>query len=205
MSTHHSTFISKFSIRLRAFGRDEQGVAAMEAAFIFPLMVVILGLIVIWGQGYDIKRKVTQTAQQVTDLVASYALGSGPMPQATLDGDLDYAALTLLPYTANGNTAPLSVVVTEYQANSTGTVGTVLWSEAQYQGVPHAVNSTVTLPTGLVAPNGYVIFGEVSWSYTPLKVGPFPVPTMTLSDSIFLSPRSYTCVPTWNYHPGTCT
>ena len=205
MNTHKSIFATSVSLRLRAFRRDEQGVAAMKAAFIFPLMVVILGLVVIFGQGFDIKRKVTQTAQQVTDLVATYPLGGGPMPQATLDGDLDYAALTLLPYTANGNTAPLSVIVTEYQANSNATVGTVLWSEAQYQGVPHGVNSTVTLPTGLVAPNGYVILGEVSWSYTPLKVGPFPVTTMTLYDSIFLSPRAYTCVPTWNFHPGTCT
>jgi len=205
MTTRHSILISSARRRLRAFGRDEEGVAAMEAAFVFPLMVVILGLVVIWGQGYDIKRKVTQTAQQVTDLVASYPLGSGAMPQATLDGYLDYASLTMLPYTEGGYTTPLAVVVTEYQADATGKVGTALWSEPVYQGVAHALNSTITLPTGLVAPNGYVILGEVSWSYSPLNVGPFPVSTMTLYDSIFLAPRSYTCVPTWSYHPGTCT
>jgi len=191
--------------RLGALGRDERGIAAVEAAFIFPVMVVVLALIVVFGQAFDIKRKVTQTTEQVTNLVALWPLASGNMQQSDIDGYLDMAALTMLPYSANGNTGNLSVVVTEFQANAAATTGTALWSEAQYGGVARAANTTITLPTGLVAPNGYVILGEVSWAYTPLNIGPFPLTTMSLHDSIFLSPRQHTCIATYSYHPGTCT
>jgi len=191
--------------RLRALKSDESGIAAVEAAFVFPIMVVVMAMIVVFGQAFDIKRKVTQTTEQVTNLVALWPLASGNMQQTDIDGYLDMAALTMLPYSANGNTGNLSVVVTEYQANAAATVGTALWSEAQFSGVARATNTTITLPAGLVAPNGYVILGEVAWSYTPLNIGPFPLTTMSLHDSIFLSPRQHTCVATWIYHPGTCT
>jgi len=191
--------------RVRALARDESGIAAVEAAFVFPVMVVVLAIIGVYGKAFEIKRKATETAQQVTDLVARWPLSNGPMQQSDIDGYLDYAALTMLPHTANGNTGSLSVVVTEFQANAAATTGTVLWSEAQYQGVARAAGTTMPLPTGLVAPNGYVLLGEVSWSYTPLKIGPFPLTTMLLQDSIFLSPRQHTCIATYSYQPGTCT
>jgi Flp pilus assembly protein TadG len=182
--------------RSRRLASDESGVAIIEAAFIFPLMVVILGMLVVWGQAYDIKRKVVQTTRTVTDLVSQYSdmNTSDYLTQAMVDTDLDYAADTMLPYSYN-NTALISVVVSELQANSTATQGTVMWSEAQYAGTPLVQGSTVTLPAGIVANNGYILYGQASYTYTPLQIGANPVGTMQLADTFFIAPRAHTCIP----------
>ena len=187
----------------RGFLRDERGVAILEAAFIFPIMVMILALIVIWGQAYDIKRKVYQSVYSVTDIVANEGLtgNGGAVSQAQLDADLQLAASTMLPFTDN-NTGPLSMVVTEFKADANGVVGTVLWSEAQFGGVARAAGTTITLPTGLVAANGYVLLGEGSYTYTPLNIGFIPVTTMVLRDTVYLAPRVHRCIPTYSYNPG---
>ena len=178
------------------FVRDENGVAIIEAAFIFPIMVLVLAMIVVWGKAYDIKRKVIQTTRTVTDLVSQWSdITPGDyMTQAQVDTDLQYAADTMQPYSYN-NTGAIAVVVSELQANSTATAGTVMWSEPQFGGVALVQGSTVPLPSGIVAPNGYIMYGQASYTYTPLQIGPNPVGTMQLSDTFFIAPRAHTCIP----------
>ena len=191
--------------RAGRFVRDEAGVAIIEAAFIFPIMVIVLAMIVVWGKAYDIKRKVVQTTRTVTDLVSQYSdmNTADYLTKAAVDTDLDYAADTMQPYSYN-NTTPVSVAVSELQANSTATLGTVLWSEAQYGGTALTAGTTVALPAGIVAANGYILYGQASYTYTPLQIGANPVGTMQLADTFFIAPRAHTCIPYQTYHPSSC-
>jgi Flp pilus assembly protein TadG len=187
----------------RRFIADERGIAALEAAFIFPIMVAVLALVFIFGQGFDIKRKVSQSSYQITDLVARNLPGD-VMSQATLDGKLSLAAATMQPYSYN-QTSNVSIVVSQLQADNTGTTGTVVWSEPYYSGTARVIGSKMALPTGAVAPNAFVLYGEASYLYTPLNIGYTPEAAMLLSDSSWMSPRNRNCIPIYSYNPGAAT
>jgi Flp pilus assembly protein TadG len=191
--------------RIERFVRDETGVAFIEAAFIFPIMVVVLAGIAVWGQAYDIKRKVVQTTRTVTDLVSQYndMNTSDYLTTAMVTTDLNYAADTLQPYSYN-NTGPISVAVSELQASADATQGTVLWSEAAFGGTKLVQGSKIPLPAGIVAANGFIMYGQASYSYTPLQIGFTPTGTMVLSDTFFIAPRAHACIPEQQYHPATC-
>ena len=114
----------------------------------------------------------------------------------------------MLPYSYN-HTGAISVAFSELQAKASATGGTVLWSEAQYGGVKLAQGATVNLPAGIVAANGYIMYGQASYTYTPLQIGPNPVGTKQHYDTFFISPIAHTCIAykgsTQTYTPNTCS
>ena len=110
----------------------------------------------------------------------------------------------MLPYSYN-NTGAISIVVSELQANASATQGTVLWSDAAYGGTALTAGTTIALPSGIVAANGYIMYGQASYSYTPLNIGQNPVGTMSLSDTFFIAPRAHTCIAYVTYHPTGCS
>jgi hypothetical protein len=68
--------------------------------------------------------------------------------------------------------------------------------------VPRAQKSSVSIPTTLATAGTYLIFSEVSYTYTP-SVGYVLKNAITLSDVAYTRPRQSTCV---YYSPDTaCT
>ena len=61
-------------------------------------------------------------------------------------------------------------------------------------GTGYTVGSTVTLPSGLVQPNTYLIYSEINYNYVPniasSIIGPIP-----LRDTILMSPRNSNSIP----------
>ena len=86
------------------------------------------------------------------------------------------------PYAA----ANLTVTVSEITTDSSGN-GKITWSDS-LNGTARTVGSTITLPASLRTPNISLVFGEVSYSYTP-ALGYVITGTMTLSDSFYMMPR----------------
>jgi Flp pilus assembly protein TadG len=130
------------------------------------------------SQGIGIDRKVTLTARTVADLVAQVP----NTDVAGVNSALNAAGAVLAPYPVSNATVTVSVV--KIDANSQASVE---WSRSK-NGTAHAPGDAVTLPPALIVPNTYLIWGEVSYAYTP-AVGYVVTGTRNLNDKIFMRPR----------------
>lgn len=172
------------------FLADGRGLAATEFAVIVPLMLVMFFGTVEFSSAVAIDRKVTLMARTLSDLTS----------QSTSVADTDmtnfFAASTamLTPYSAT----PVVATITELYVDSTQTAH-VQWSKGSS---PRTQKSSVSIPTTLAIADTYLIFSEVSYTYTP-SVGYVLKSAVTLSDVAYTRPRQSTCV---YYSPATaCT
>jgi Flp pilus assembly protein TadG len=165
-----------FVSRLRDFARCGGGAAAVEFAALLPFMLAIyLGGVEI-GDGVAINRKVTVTARAVADLASQYTA----IHDSDMTAILGATSKIISPYSA----APLSVTVSQISTDANGR-STVTWSDTS-GGTK--LSGTVTLPGTLAVNNTSLIFGQVTYAYTP-TLGYVITGTMNLSSQIYMSPR----------------
>jgi Flp pilus assembly protein TadG len=159
-------------------GRDQRGVSAVEFAMLLPLMITLyLGSVEV-SQGIGIDRKVTLTTRTVADLASQVS----SINNTDMTNLLNASAAVVAPYDAS----KLKVTVSEVKVDANG-VAKVEWSDT-LNGTKRAVGSTVTLPTALAVPNTYLIWSEVSYTYTP-AIGYVITGSLNLSDQIWMRPR----------------
>lgn len=191
--------LRRAALRALALREDCRGTAVVETALILPIAILVMALLVYGAEGFAIQRKVALTARTVTDLITqttptSLTQLSSPqcagmasvMSHTAIDTDLAAASAVLTPYAA----ANMTMVVSQVEVNSNGTTATVQWSEGYNGGTARAANQVVTLPgtIGTGQSGNCFVLGEVSYSYAPLQIF-IPLSTITLSGSIFLTPR----------------
>jgi Flp pilus assembly protein TadG len=168
---------------LRNFIDDHRGVAAVEFAIIVPFMLTLYVGGAELCDGMAISVKVTDTTHIVADITTQnicVTSGAG----GTMDAILHASSSTIAPYSAT----PLIVTVSEVSTDSSGTA-TVTWSQS-LNGTARTVGQSITLPTALVGQkNISLIFGEVSYAYTP-QLGYTITGTVNLTDSYYLFPRN---------------
>jgi Flp pilus assembly protein TadG len=190
--------ISGLTTIYRRFISSTRGVAAIEFAMIMPVLMVIFFATYDGGRAIAVYMKVRS---------ATYTLGAITNQYTTIQST-DMAAIVgatsvvLTPYSS----PPVVVVISQIEI-STGGKATVSWSYA-LNGTVLTQGSTVTVPTGLVAAGNtcgkypcYLIFGQVSYTYTPL-FGFFGNGGITLADSLYVAPRISACI---FYPPGNVT
>ena len=165
--------------RLRGFARCGDGAAAVEFAALLPFMLAVyLGGVEI-GDGVAINRKVTITARDVADLASQYTA----IYNADMTTILGAASTIIAPYPSS----PLTVTVSEISTDNTGK-STVTWSQSSPTGSALTPTNGFTLP-GTLAVNGTsLIYGQVTYAYTP-TLGYVITGTMNLSSQIYMSPR----------------
>lgn len=164
--------------RLRRFRSDRGGVAAVEFSLILPVMLTIyLGGIEV-GDGFAIDTRVTLVTRSVTDLATQYVT----IDNQDMSNILGASTSIVAPYAA----ANITVTVSEVTTDSSGN-GTVTWSDS-LNGTARVVGSAITLPSSLKIKNISLIFGEVSYRYTP-ALGYVMTGTITMSDSFYMMPR----------------
>lgn len=164
--------------RLSEFAKDKRGVSAVEFAMLLPLMLTLyLGGVEV-SQGISIDRKVTLTARTVADLVAQVAT----IDTAGINAALGAATAIMAPYPDTNAKITVSVVDIDASGNAK-----VKWSSTK-NGTARAVGSSVTVPAALKVPSTSLVFGEVSYGYTP-TIGYLVTGSMNLSDQIFMRPR----------------
>jgi Flp pilus assembly protein TadG len=169
--------ISALRTYLRRFARDRKGVSAVEFAILLPFMLTLYIGGVELGDGLALQFKSTLAARTVADLASQYV----SIDNAAMGAILGAASTVVSPYSTTG----MIVTVTEVTTNAQG-VAKVVWSDST--GTARAVGSTVTLPGGAQAANTTLIFGEVTYPYTP-TLGYVVTSTINIYESMYFFPR----------------
>lgn len=158
--------------------RDRRGVAAIEFALIFPLMLLLYFGAIETSNMLTANRRVTSVAYTAADITAqAISVGNSDI------SDIFAASSAILrPF----NTTPLTIRITSVVANSSG-VNKVAWSDG-YHVASRAVNSTMTLPAGLTSPGTSVIVAEVTYAYTS-PISQTVTQSLTFTDTAYLKPR----------------
>jgi Flp pilus assembly protein TadG len=138
---------------------DRRGVAAIEFAMIFPVMILLYVGVVETANLLTIYRRASQVASTAADLTAQ-------VKQVTAVDlrDIESASTALLtPY----STTPLKITLTSVVADKDNN-GKVSWS-CSNKGAGRSTGSSYPVPAGLTEANSSVIVAEVTYSYAPLE------------------------------------
>jgi Flp pilus assembly protein TadG len=168
---------------LRRFARNRDGVSAVEFALLLPVMLTLYLGGVELGDGLAIQFRSTLAARTVADLASQYI----SIDNSAMSAILGAASTVVAPYSA----ASMVVTISEVTTNSQGKA-TVVWSDS-LNGTARTVGSSVTLPTKLQTANITLIFGEVTYPYTP-TMGYVLTGTINIYESMYFYPRMSTTV-----------
>lgn len=171
-------------IRLaRLFLRDKSGISAIEAAFVFPVMVAVYLGGTAATQGIVIKRKVTLATRTIGDLVSQ----DTGVSDAERDAIFTAGRAMMQPYS---NANAMTLTVTSLSIDDKG-IAKVEWSDRYAEGENkpgRTVGDVVPLPDGINEANTHVILAEGSYTYTP-PVGQRYFSTIPLKETFYLRPR----------------
>jgi Flp pilus assembly protein TadG len=197
--TSASAVLGRATDLARRWRTDRKGIAAVEFAFIVPIMMVMFIGAVELSQAITVDRRVTQVASSVADLVARKETS---IANSEIKDILRIGGFIMTPY----DQAPLQVVVRNVSSSSKDATTTKQSWQCTFSGAgvnPEptcaCMNDTYSLPVGLVTTNDSVVVAEVIYTYTPilfdyfLKQG-FPngaggPGTYALTERIFMKPR----------------
>jgi Flp pilus assembly protein TadG len=154
--------------------RSEKGLAAVEFSMILPIMLVMLVGVFDGTNAFAVYGKTRFATATLAELTNQYTT----IHDADLTQILGATSTVLAPYSSAAATTSVSQIA----INASG-VATVSWSNTLTPG------STFTLPSGLATPSSYLIYCQVSYTFTPSFSSVFTGP-ITLSDSIYVSPRN---------------
>jgi Flp pilus assembly protein TadG len=171
---------------IRAFSRlvrDVRAVSAVEFALILPIMVTLFLGGSELSQALSVKRKAVLVNRTIADLVSQ-----DPIITATeMTSIFNASAAVIAPFSAG----KLKIVVSGLSIDTNG-IAKVVWSQA-FQATARTVDSTVALPTGLNAPNTWLVFAETTYEYTP-PIGYTIVGMLPLKDVMYMRPRTTTTI-----------
>ncbi|MBX9592142.1 MAG: pilus assembly protein [Hyphomonadaceae bacterium] len=184
---------------VRRYCADKRGVAAIEFAFVVPIMFVMFVGAVELSQAITVDRRVTQAASSIADLAARKETS---ISQAEIGDIMKISGYIMIPYSQS----PLQVVVRNVTSSSADASTTKQSWQCTFSGAGAnptpactCMNDTYNLPAGLVSTNDSVVVAEVSYTYTPLVFDYFLNRTLssgaggpgtyTLSEKIFMKPR----------------
>ncbi len=163
------------------FWRNRSGLAAIEFAFIAPVMLLFYFGTVEISLMILADRKVTTAASTLGDLTARAV--------AVTDDDLDdifeATRLTLQPH--DSSLARMRITSVFIDA-SDGDKVKVDWSYANPIWTPYAAGEELTVPAGLIPTGGSVIFAEVEFDYSA-ALGYLFTSSSELKDNFYLRPR----------------
>ena len=167
--------------RIRQFKTDIRGVAAIEMAFIFPVMLVLYFGLVDVTNLLSANRRVTLTSSTIADLVTQ---ASGTVTTADLDGFFNAAAPIMDPFPADA----MGLELFAYELDGEGDPQ-MIWEKrnggTDCGAAPAATSEMVAL---MEAGTGLVV-ARVCYTWLPLAgyvIGSDPI---TAEDQMILRPR----------------
>lgn len=161
-----------------SFKNRTEGVAAVEFALIFPLMISLYFGAIELGNGLLVNRKATNVASTAADLVAQVDI----VNNSDMTDIFAASAAILAPFDASGIVITISSVVTELDGSTA-----IAWSDS-HNGAAHSKGETISLPAGLATPGSSVIWAEVDYTYTS-PIGKYLTGGVTIEDDFYARPR----------------
>jgi Flp pilus assembly protein TadG len=158
--------------------RKKDGMAAIEFALLSPILLfMFLGGIEL-TDALNCRQKVAGMSATAADLVAAEIQVSN----ADMSNVFSAINSIVYPYPTTG----LRIVISSLADDGHGH-GTVTWSDAQ-NATARNVNSTVTVPSGVITTGGTVILAEVTYPYHS-AIAHFLAPTTNMTTSFYARPR----------------
>lgn len=193
---------------VRRFVDSNRGVAAIEFAMIMSVLLMLFLGSFDAGNAIAVYAKVRAATYSLAAITNQYGDGTNPnyQPISTtqMTAITGAASAVLAPYPSS----PITLVISQIEATS-ATAAVVSWSYSPTAGQALTPGATFTgLPSNFAANtcNGtypcYAIYAQVSYSFTPM-FGAFLTGPITLSDSLYTTPRSSVCV-IYNSTPSSC-
>ena len=175
----------------RRFVASRRAVAAIEFAMVVPILLLMLLASFDAGNGIAVYMKVRSATYTLAAITNQYPT----IQTADMTTITSATAKVLAPYSS----APVVVIISQIEA-TTATQAVVSWSYSPTNGYALAQWSPFTnLPAnfalntcGGIYPC-YMILAQVQYSYSP-SFGYFMTGPITLSDSLYATPRTSACV-----------
>jgi len=178
---------------IRRFAKARDGLAAIEFAFIAPVLAIMLMGTIELCQALECHQKITLVASSAADLVAQTTTVSS----SGMNDVFSAASAIIYPFSQSS----VSIVVSSVLSDGNGN-GTVAWSKANANGTALNPGDPVTLSQPLMSTcdvNGSnctpcakgscsVIYAQVSYSYVPL-ISQHLFGATTMSDYFYERPR----------------
>lgn len=168
----------------RRFAAARRGVAAIEFAMVLPVLAILFLATFDGGRALAIYLKVRAATYTIDAVTNQYPTISS----SEMSDIVGATAKVLSPYSST----PLVVTISQIEITKQNTA-TVAWSYS-FNGT--ALSGSVTVPANLGTCGSYpcyLIYGQVSYTFTPM-FGYFTQGTINLSDYLYTTPRSATCV-----------
>lgn len=191
----------QLAVKLRSFARESGGVAAIEFAFIVPLLLSLYFVTMELSQAIETNKKVGRLGSMTADLVTQ-------LPSATsseIDGIMAIGDAILQPYVRSKP----KIYVTAIQITNDATPRTVVsWSRKLVNGTATAdlaVGALTTVPDALRIPGTFLIRVESKLDYEPVLswgsasslipgISVF-AKAMSMSETYYLRPRMSATIP----------
>ena len=169
--------------RVRAISRDKSGVALIEFAMVFPILITMyLGGFQLMD-AVSVYRKVSTVTRSMADLTTQVS----SLSESEVQTYLDASAQIMSPAPTSRGTFRVSMI----KVAADGTT-TVLWSRSK-NGTQLTKNATYVLPASVKQANVNLIVCDVTYNYHPLAffglMGDIP-----FTDQVFMLPRNSTSV-----------
>jgi hypothetical protein len=193
MTAHH--LLNAPIALLGKLARNVRGVAAVEFAFIAPMMLSLFAGSLEISQAVTVDRRVMQAASATADLIArSPAHG---VTSAQVDRDLTIIRQLMEPYDPTELTVNIvSVKAVAVPGNPNALNYVVDWSRNSSGGTPYPRNSPAPfgMPQGLLVAGESAIVGHAIYNYKPLILSHFIKTSFTMDEKFYLKPRNASCV-----------
>jgi Flp pilus assembly protein TadG len=186
---------------------SNRAVAALEFAMIMPVLLLLFLGSFDAGNAIIVYAKVRAATYSLAAITNQYGDGTNPnyppISTTTMTAITGATTAILAPYSSSSATA----IISQIKATS-ATAAVVSWSYAVNGTALTQGNPYTGLPTNFAANTCnstypcYAIFAKVSYSFTPM-FGAFLTGPITLSDSLYTTPRVSTCVQ-YNSTPSSC-
>jgi Flp pilus assembly protein TadG len=167
----------------RRFVSSTRGLAAVEFSMILPVLLVLFLGSFDGGRAIAIYMKVRSATYSLAAISNQYTT----IQSTDMTSIMGAITQMMAPYSST----PAVIKISQITVSSHG-AATVAWGAAQ-GGTARALGSSVTIPSALAVDNSYLIFAEVSYTFTPM-FGYFSSAAITLSDNLYVAPRSSSCI-----------
>lgn len=152
--------------------KDRRGVAAIEFAFLAPVLLGMYFVTMEISQGIETNKKVGRVASMVADLVTQRAT----LNKAEIKAIMDIGSSTLQPYKRSSPTITVSEIsIGPLSGSKTEPDVTVVWSRklagttyGAGTGTGIAAGTKTTVPDSLKIPGTYLIRVQAQLSYLPV-------------------------------------